>query len=36
MKVNKKHIGSSFDEFLESEGILTETNAVGSKKSFHF
>ena len=30
---NKKHIGSSFDDFLEEEGILEEIN-VGAIKSF--
>jgi antitoxin HicB len=29
---NSLHIGSSFDEFLEEEGILTETTAVAIKR----
>jgi hypothetical protein len=30
--MTKKHIGSSFDDFLEEEGILAETNAVAIKR----
>ncbi|WP_137168959.1 hypothetical protein [Marinomonas sp. FW-1] len=30
--MTNKHIGSSFDEFLEEEGILAETNAVAIKR----
>ncbi|MES2073924.1 MAG: XRE family transcriptional regulator [Pseudomonadota bacterium] len=30
--MTKKHIGSSFDEFLEEEGILDEVNAVAIKR----
>ena len=33
MKTNK-HIGSSFDEFLESEGMYHEIEAVAIKKYF--
>jgi hypothetical protein len=36
MKINKNHIGSSFDEFLESEGILAETNAIAVKRVLAF
>lgn len=32
MKFKKKHLGSSFDEFLESEELLTEANAVAVKR----
>ncbi len=32
MKFNKKHVGSSFDEFLESEELLSEANAVAVKR----
>ena len=32
MKFKKKHIGSSFDDFLESEELLAETNAVAVKR----
>lgn len=30
--MTNKHIGSSFDDFLEEEGILAETNAVAIKR----
>ncbi len=30
--VNKMHIGSDFDDFLEEEGLLTETEAVAVKR----
>jgi antitoxin HicB len=30
--INNLHIGSSFDDFLEEEGILTETTAVAIKR----
>ena len=30
--INKKHIGSSFDSFLEEEGILEECEAVAIKR----
>ena len=30
--VNKKHIGSSFDNFLEEENILQESEAVAIKR----
>lgn len=32
LKMTNKHIGSSFDDFLEEEGILAETNAVAIKR----
>jgi antitoxin HicB len=32
MKFKKKHLGSSFDAFLESEELLTEANAVAVKR----
>ena len=31
-----KHIGSSFDDFLEEEGILAETEAVAIKRVIAF
>jgi len=30
--ITKKHIGSSFDDFLKEEGNLAETNAVAIKR----
>ena len=30
--MNNKHVGSSFDEFLQEEGILAETEAVAVKR----
>lgn len=30
--MTNKHIGSSFDDFLEEEGMLAETNAVAIKR----
>lgn len=30
--INKKHIGSSFDSFLEEQGILEESEAVAIKR----
>ena len=30
--MTNKHLGSSFDNFLEEEGILAETNAVAIKR----
>lgn len=30
--MTNKHIGSSFDDFLEEEGILAETNSVAIKR----
>ena len=30
--MTNKHIGSSFDDFLEEEGILAETNVVAIKR----
>jgi antitoxin HicB len=35
-KVNKKHIGSSFDDFLEQENLLAEANAVAIKRVLAF
>jgi len=35
MKKNK-HTGSSFDDFLEEEGILVETEAVAVKRAIAF
>ena len=32
MKRANKHIGSSFDDFLQEEGILEETQAAAAKK----
>ncbi len=32
MKKKNKHLGSSFDSFLEEEGILEETHAFAMKK----
>lgn len=32
MRSNKKHIGSSFDDFLEQENLLAETNAIAVKR----
>lgn len=29
---DNRHLGSSFDEFLEAEGILTETTAIAIKR----
>ena len=31
-KTNKPYIGSSFDEFLEEEGILSEVTALAYKR----
>lgn len=36
MKRANKHIGSSFDDFLQEEGILEETQAVAVKKIIAF
>ena len=30
--INKKHIGSKFDDFLEEEGLLQESEAVALKR----
>jgi hypothetical protein len=30
--MNKKHIGSNFDDFLEADGTLEETTAVAVKR----
>ncbi len=35
-KQPNKHIGSSFDEFLEEEGILQHTEEVAAKRVFVF
>ena len=32
MTINKKHLGSSFDDFLAEEGILAETESVAIKR----
>jgi len=34
--MDKKHIGSDFDEFLESEGLLEEAEAVAAKRVIAF
>lgn len=34
--INKKHIGSSFDDFLEQENLLAEANAVAIKRVLAF
>lgn len=36
MKRANKHIGSSFDDFLQEEGILEETQAAAVKKVLAF
>lgn len=36
MKRANKHIGSSFDDFLQEEGILEETQAAAAKKIIAF
>ncbi len=36
MKRANKHIGSSFDDFLQEEGILEETQAAAVKKIIAF
>lgn len=36
MKRVNKHIGSSFDDFLQEEGILEETQAAAAKKIIAF
>lgn len=36
MKLNKKNIGSSFDDFLEQENLLAEANAVAIKRVLAF
>lgn len=35
-KVNKKHVGSSFDDFLEQEELLAEINALAVKRVLAF
>lgn len=30
--MNEQHVGSDFDEFLEQEGLLEETEAVAAKR----
>ena len=34
--VDKKHIGSDFDEFLEDEGLLEDAEAVAAKRVIAF
>jgi antitoxin HicB len=34
--VNKKHIGSNFDDFLQEEGLLTDAEAVAVKRVIAF
>lgn len=34
--MNSRHIGSSFDEFLEEEGLLVETEAIAIKRVVAF
>ncbi len=34
--MNKKHVGSNFDEFLEEEGLLAEAEAVAVKRVIAF
>ncbi len=34
--MNKKHIGSNFDDFLEKEGLLAEVEAAAIKKVIAF
>lgn len=34
--MNKKHIGSSFDDFLQEEGLLTDAEAVAVKRVIAF
>ncbi len=34
--MDQKHIGSDFDDFLEEEGLLTETEAVAAKRVIAF
>lgn len=34
--INKKHIGSSFDDFLEQENLLVESNAIALKRVLAF
>ena len=34
--LNKKHIGSSFDDFLEQENLLVESNAIALKRILAF
>jgi antitoxin HicB len=36
MKLNKKHVGSSFDNFLEQDDLLAEANAVAIKRVLAF
>jgi len=36
MKRASKHVGSSFDDFLQEEGILEETQAAAAKKIIAF
>lgn len=34
--MNEKHIGSDFDDFLQEEGILAETEAIAIKRVIAF
>lgn len=34
--MNKKHIGSNFDDFLQEEGLLTDAEAVAVKRVIAF
>ena len=34
--MKKKHIGENFDDFLESENILAESEAVATKRTISF
>jgi DNA-binding Xre family transcriptional regulator len=34
--MNKKHLGSSFDDFLDKEGTRTETEAIAVKRILAF
>ena len=34
--MNKKHIGSNFDDFLQEEGLLTDAQAVAVKRVIAF
>lgn len=36
MSIKKKHVGSSFDDFLDSEELLAEVNAIAVKRVLAF
>lgn len=36
MTLNKKHLGSDFEDFLEEEGLLEETTAIAAKRVLAF